>query len=114
MVISIVLGIGLITLICGLLSLFCWNGPYHPGYFTPGSAWASIFGKPNYNTDIRDYFELQRISRKSRLGNWNDTKAFRQPDNLVSLGFSWSNFWKPYRKPAPIKIEVQSLETDDE
>ena len=71
-VIGIVFCVAAIVLILGLCSFCCWNGPYHPGYFANGSAWASFFGPPKYNPDIRDYYELQRMSRKSRLGNWND------------------------------------------
>ena len=57
-VIAIVIGISLLVLILGLVSFFCWNGPYHPGYFSAGSAWASVFGPREYNPDVRDYYEL--------------------------------------------------------
>ena len=99
-VIAIVLTVVLALLVFRLISFCCCNGPYHSGYFEEGRALSSCFGQPRasenfrnlceykplnkdtgnkyknfsggYNEDIRDFYELQRISRKARLGNWND------------------------------------------
>ena len=99
-VIAVVFGVGLILLLIGLTTFFCWNGPYHPGYFAPGSAIASVFGTPLYNPDIRDYYELQRRSRASRLGNWNDMKSLNFSPGLLSAGVAWS--WLPgYNAKSP-------------
>ena len=71
-VIAIVLAVVIVILIFGLISFCCCNGPYHSGFYLTGRALSSCFGPPAYNDDIRDFAELQRMSRHSRLGNWND------------------------------------------
>ena len=109
-VIAIALAVGLLLLIMGLVTFCCCNGPYHPGYFARGSAWSSLFGPPRYDPDIRDYYELQRLSRKSRLGNWNDMMSLSFSGGVVSSGFSWSWAWN---EKTSARVEDNPIETEE-
>ena len=52
-----------------LVSLAYRNGPYHPGYYQPGTFWKSIWAVRPYNSDIRNNSELKRLKRLRRKFN---------------------------------------------